>query len=131
MITYVYRCQDCLYEFEKEQKLSDKPISLCPKCKHKACERLICEPIVVSCGPQTLGTLAEKNTAAMGKYELEDKRKTLSEEKQQANDYIKGHKVIKPQSQEKPWYQKANSVSRKKIQKMTKAQQKKFIHEGK
>lgn len=128
--TYVYRCNDCSYEYEIEQRITEKPISKCPSCKSDGCERLICSPIVVSCGPQTLGTLAEKNTAQMGRYELEDKRAQNSAEKRQAADYIKGHKVIKP-GKEKPWYSKANSVTPKKIRSMTAEQQKKFINEGK
>ncbi len=132
MAIYEYRCNNCEKIYEVSIPISKyKFDDLCIYCNKHTSERIIGEPIVVSCGPQTLGTLAEKNTAQMGKYELEDKRANLTQEKQQAADYIKGHKVIKPTTTEKPWYQKANSTSAKKIRSMTPTQQKKFIHEGK
>jgi len=35
MQTYQYKCDDCDYEFEEFQRISDKPITTCPKCKGK------------------------------------------------------------------------------------------------
>ncbi|MCE5197849.1 MAG: FmdB family zinc ribbon protein [Armatimonadota bacterium] len=35
MPTYVYRCRDCGHEFEKVQRMSDNPLTQCPKCKGK------------------------------------------------------------------------------------------------
>jgi len=32
MPTYVYRCKNCEYEFEMVQKITEDPISNCPKC---------------------------------------------------------------------------------------------------
>ena len=32
MPTYWYRCQNCKYEFEEFQKISDPPVKTCPKC---------------------------------------------------------------------------------------------------
>ena len=37
---YDYECKKCGYRFEAFQKISDKPISKCPKCK-SAVKRLI------------------------------------------------------------------------------------------
>jgi len=33
MPTYGYECETCGYKFEKFQKMSDPPITKCPKCK--------------------------------------------------------------------------------------------------
>lgn len=33
MPTYVYKCDDCGFHFEKLQKFSDKPLTSCPRCK--------------------------------------------------------------------------------------------------
>ncbi|MFN4226769.1 MAG: FmdB family zinc ribbon protein [Candidatus Ratteibacteria bacterium] len=33
MPTYEYECVNCGYKFEKFQKMTDKPVSECPKCK--------------------------------------------------------------------------------------------------
>ncbi|MBP7460024.1 MAG: zinc ribbon domain-containing protein [Candidatus Delongbacteria bacterium] len=32
MPTYEYRCQDCNYQFEKFQSITDCPLDVCPKC---------------------------------------------------------------------------------------------------
>jgi putative FmdB family regulatory protein len=41
MPTYAYHCDACEHEFEKFQKVSDKPIRTCPKCKKKKVRKLI------------------------------------------------------------------------------------------
>ena len=40
MPTYEYECLKCGHRFEKSQKMSDRPIKTCPKCK-KSVRRLI------------------------------------------------------------------------------------------
>lgn len=32
MPTYEYRCQDCNNDFETWQKMTDEPLTICPKC---------------------------------------------------------------------------------------------------
>ena len=32
MPTYTYQCHSCAYLFEKEQKITDSPLTTCPKC---------------------------------------------------------------------------------------------------
>ena len=41
MPVYEYACAACGLEFEEWQKISDKPIQTCPKCKARKVERLI------------------------------------------------------------------------------------------
>jgi putative FmdB family regulatory protein len=45
MPIYEYRCTKCGHRFEAIQKVSDRPISKCEKCKGKA-ERLISSPAI-------------------------------------------------------------------------------------
>ena len=33
MPTYEYRCKKCGYQFEEFQKITDPPLTTCPKCK--------------------------------------------------------------------------------------------------
>lgn len=33
MPTYTYRCNECEYEFDKRQRFSDDPLTICPKCE--------------------------------------------------------------------------------------------------
>ncbi|RKX23197.1 MAG: zinc ribbon domain-containing protein [Candidatus Zixiibacteriota bacterium] len=35
MPTYQYKCENCGFEFEEFQKISDSAIETCPKCKGK------------------------------------------------------------------------------------------------
>jgi len=41
MPVYEYECGACGHRFEEWQKMSDKPIQTCPKCKKKKVEKLI------------------------------------------------------------------------------------------
>ncbi len=41
MPTYEYECTACGYQFEKFQKMSDKPIRKCPECGKMKLEKLI------------------------------------------------------------------------------------------
>ena len=41
MPIYEYACAACGHQFEEWQKMSDKPIKVCPKCKARKVEKLI------------------------------------------------------------------------------------------
>jgi putative FmdB family regulatory protein len=41
MPIYEYACAACGHQFEEWQKMSDKPVRTCPKCKARKVERLI------------------------------------------------------------------------------------------
>ncbi len=41
MPTYDYGCKACGHEFEKEQRISDKPVKKCPSCGKLQAKRLI------------------------------------------------------------------------------------------
>ncbi len=41
MPTYEYECTACGYQFEKFQKMSDKPMKKCPECGKMKLEKLI------------------------------------------------------------------------------------------
>jgi putative FmdB family regulatory protein len=41
MPIYEYACPACGHQFEEWQKITDKPVKVCPKCKAKKVERLI------------------------------------------------------------------------------------------
>jgi putative FmdB family regulatory protein len=129
MITYVYRCPTCLYEFEKEQNLSDKPIKKCPCCEGRKCERLLCEPIVVTIDPRSLGFQAEKNTRNMGTYEREAKQAKLDSQKEARLSKIESAIPGAKNVTSKPNKDIVNL--NKKINKMTSSQKKKYILEGK
>ena len=41
MPIYEYECQACGHTFEEWQKMSDKPVRACPKCKARKVQKLI------------------------------------------------------------------------------------------
>lgn len=41
MPIYEYRCPDCSHQFEEIQKMSDDPITVCPKCGHENVTKLL------------------------------------------------------------------------------------------
>ncbi len=41
MPIYEYECSACGHRFEEWQKITDKPVKVCPKCKARKVERLI------------------------------------------------------------------------------------------
>ncbi len=41
MPTYAYQCDACEHQFDEFQKMSDEPLTKCPKCKKKKLRRLI------------------------------------------------------------------------------------------
>jgi putative FmdB family regulatory protein len=41
MPVYEYACEKCNHEFEAEQRISDDPIRVCPRCRARKVKRLI------------------------------------------------------------------------------------------
>ena len=41
MPTYEYRCTECGERTEAFQRMSDKPLTMCPACKREALQRLV------------------------------------------------------------------------------------------
>ncbi|MBW2548210.1 MAG: zinc ribbon domain-containing protein, partial [Deltaproteobacteria bacterium] len=41
MPTYEYRCDNCDHEFEREQRITEKPLKKCPSCGKDKSRRMI------------------------------------------------------------------------------------------
>ncbi len=41
MPTYEYECLNCGHEFEERQRMTDEPLTICPKCDQKTLRKLI------------------------------------------------------------------------------------------
>ena len=41
MPVYAYRCENCGVQFERMQRFSDDPVSVCPECEQQAVRRMI------------------------------------------------------------------------------------------
>lgn len=51
MPIYEYKCEECDYRFEVEQKVTDLPVAKCPLCGGGPVVRLISPPGIVFKGP--------------------------------------------------------------------------------
>ena len=40
MPTYTYQCEDCGVRFERRQKFSEKPLSICPECSKNSLRKI-------------------------------------------------------------------------------------------
>ncbi len=40
MPVYLYRCENCGVQFEKSQKFTDDPLTVCPECGRKALKKI-------------------------------------------------------------------------------------------
>ena len=41
MPVYAYRCENCRVQFERMQRFSDDPVSVCPECEQQTVRRVI------------------------------------------------------------------------------------------
>lgn len=41
MPIYAYRCESCGVQFDRHQKFSDEPLTVCPECEEPALRKLI------------------------------------------------------------------------------------------
>lgn len=122
MPAYDYECRKCNYSEEIFQKMSDEPLTKCPKCKKKQFRRIITQITAFVKDAKTLIQLAEKNTKKMGKYHLEDKIEENRLNKQKCKEYVKKDK--------NNFFTKMDPKVRKKVMKSPQSK-KKYILEGK
>ena len=40
MPIYTYRCENCGIQFERQQKFTDPPLTICPECKQKSLRKV-------------------------------------------------------------------------------------------
>lgn len=74
---YDYRCTECECKVEAKQSIHDEPLTKCPDCGTLSLVRVIGVPRAIIYGnAETVGQIADYNTRKMGKYELEEKRRT-------------------------------------------------------
>ena len=83
MPTYVYKCNDCDYQFEVRQRMSDDPLTDCPECVEGDVRRVINSVGVVfkGSGFYVTDTRGGKNGASRnGSSSSESKTETTNSE---------------------------------------------------
>lgn len=117
MATYDYKCNKCGHEMiDVVESIKNKPQTRCPSCKKHGLERVIFGGILGRVKEiRTIGQLADENSR-INKNKIQE-------------ETAKKHEAEPPPA--KPWYHLDSNVTNSVINKMTDAQKKKFIIEGK
>ena len=78
MPTYVYACRKCEQQLEVVQKMSDAPLTDCPKCEGGTLRRVLFPPAVVYKG-SGFYTTDYRNGGSKSETKTEAKTETKSE----------------------------------------------------
>lgn len=73
MPTYEYECKHCSYKFEVFQKITDKPLDNCPKCKNKVRRLIGCGSGIIFKGTGFYATDYRKKTPPPARDNKQDK----------------------------------------------------------
>lgn len=113
MPNYSYECQKCKDRFDINQRLADKPLKRCKKCRGKLV-KLIGVPTVFMRG-RTVGAIADMNDAKFS----DEQKNSISPKK-------------KGTTKEEPWYNKGlDKKTQKKLSKLNPEQARKYVETGK
>jgi putative FmdB family regulatory protein len=76
MPTYDFECEPCAYYTEIFQHVNDPSVHKCPVCEQETLKKVFISPptAFVRGEPKSIGQLADRNTAKLGMYELQEKR---------------------------------------------------------
>jgi putative FmdB family regulatory protein len=137
MPIYEYECNNCGHTLEVKQSYQDTPKKKCPECKKYKLRRVI--SLIYAAVKGTATTVkqqAERNTAEMGKYELQERRQQHEKEKQQAKlQSLKTAGVVPETTTEIPskksWYNPEGKDLGKELKDINTVEKtKKYIIEG-
>lgn len=85
MVTRLYFCKDCGYEYEVVQPMMEELHKICPKCNGSLFQDLTGVHTSIK-SYNTVGSLAEKNTRELGHYGREEKERQLAQENKQFSE---------------------------------------------
>jgi len=86
MPTYEYACDACGHEFEREQRMTDKPVKKCPKCgKMKSRRMLSSSSFILKGGGWYADGYSGKKGASGSKKSDADKKPARKSEKAPAS----------------------------------------------
>lgn len=128
---YEYQCDACDHNFDIIQSYHASAKRKCPECKKWKLYRVIGVPYIsIQQEPTSIGQLADRNTSAMGQYELQDKRKAQKEADREGDfrELPKGMSRME-RKEYQPWWRK-DKID-KKLNKLSKKDKQKYIMTGK
>lgn len=91
MPVYIYRCESCGVQFERQQSFNDAPLKTCPECRKKSLKKVISPVGIVFKGsgfyatdhksPSGVNTKPNKKEEAKTKESTKDSKETKTTEK--------------------------------------------------
>ena len=101
MPIYEYACSACGHRFEEWQKMSDKPIRTCPKCKAKKVDKLISHTSFKLKGGGWYSDLYSKPGASKDSASKESKSDSKSDSKSESKSDSKSDSKSESKSDSK------------------------------
>jgi putative FmdB family regulatory protein len=87
MPIYSYQCDNCGLRFERTQKFTDPPVTVCPECRKKRVRKLLTSPGIVFKGSGWYSTDHRSPSGARGhaKHTEDKPAETKSSEKSESS----------------------------------------------
>jgi putative FmdB family regulatory protein len=95
--TYEYLCEKCGHEFEREQRISDRPVRTCPECRARKVKKLISRTSFVLKGGGWYSDLYSTPKDAGSKPESEAKSDGASESSSESKSDVAVKSEAKPE----------------------------------
>jgi putative FmdB family regulatory protein len=83
MPIYEYRCDKCEHEFEAEQRITEEPLRVCPKCRARKLRRLISQTSFVLKGG---GWYSDLYSSSKGKSDAQGGESAASKSESAASE---------------------------------------------
>lgn len=137
MPTYEYNCDGCGRNFEVRRSIKDDPLKQCPYCSTDALQQVYHAPTIISNSePRTIGGLADRNSAKMGRYEKEAKVHEAQEQKKRARrEAMKqlpaGMTSARTEPAGRPFWRPDKDKPDLKLARLSTEKWKKYLEEGK
>jgi putative FmdB family regulatory protein len=104
MPVYVYHCGNCEFEFEQQQKFTDKPLKVCPECGQSLLHKVYSPVGVIYKGSGFYSTDHRSSSSSLSysKGKTEEKKDGVKEEKKEGakeekKETVKEEKKSKPE----------------------------------
>ena len=109
MPVYVYHCLNCEFEFEQQQKFTDKPLKICPECGQSTLHKVYTPVGVIYKGSGFYSTdhRSSSSSLAYSKGKTEEKKDEIKGEKK---DVTKEEKKEGAKEEKKSKPEKAKPV---------------------
>lgn len=96
MPVYVYHCGNCDFEFEQQQKFTDKPLKNCPECGQSTLHKVYTPVGVIYKGSGYYSTDHRSGSSSLA-YSKGKKDESKDETKGEKKDVTKEEKKSKPE----------------------------------